>query len=90
MLVEVFSDGVLAFSIVEELPVLFILHGCPTPHIKWLQVSIRDTDLIWGLHFLEEDFIWCLGVIFFVSVRLSLHVTRFWDWASLGFFDSCK
>ena len=31
-----------------------------------------------------------LGVIGFVSVRLSLHVTRFWDWASLGFLDSCK
>jgi hypothetical protein len=93
MLVEVVSGGVVSFNIVveeEEIPLLLSLHGWPTPHIKWLQASICDAALIWGPPFMEEDFTGCLGVIVFVSVRLSLQVTRFWDWASLGFLDSCK
>ena len=78
MLVEVVAGGTVAFGfVVEEVPLLFSLQGCPTPHIKWLQGSTRDTDLIWGPPFMVEDFIWCLGVTVFVSVRLALHVTCF-------------
>ena len=88
MLVEVVSGGVVTFDIVvveEEVPLIVSLHGWPTPHIKWLQVSIRDAALIRGPPFMNEDFTGRLGVIVFVSVRLSLQVTRFWDWASLVF-----
>ena len=49
MLVEVVAGGTVAFRFVveEEVPLLFSLQGCPTPHIKWLQGYTRDTDLIW-------------------------------------------
>ena len=97
MLVEVELGEVVAFDVVDVkdgVPLLFSLHGCPTPHIKCLHVSFCDGDLIRGTLFKEEDFTWCLGVIVFVSVRLSLHVTRlptcFWNLASLGLHDSCK
>ena len=97
MLVEVEWGEVVAFDVVDVkdgVPLLFSLHGCPTPHIKWLQVSICDVDLIRGPLLMEEDSSWCLGVIVFVSVRLSLHVTClptcFWNLASLGLDDSCK
>ena len=91
MLVDVVSGGVVTFDIVvveEEVPLLVSLHGWPTPHIKWLQVSSRDAALIRGPPFMNEDFTGRLGV--FVSERLSLQVTRFWERASLGFLDSCK
>ena len=91
MLVEVEWGEVVAFDVVDVkdgVPLLFSLHGCPTPHIKWLQVSICDADLIRGPLLMEEDSSWCLGVIVFVSVRLSLHVTClptcFWNLASFG------
>ena len=47
MLVEVVGVTVVFGIVVEEVPVLFSLQGCPTPHIKWLQGYTRDTDLIW-------------------------------------------
>jgi hypothetical protein len=31
----------------DEGHLIFSLHDCPTPHIKWLQSSECDTELIW-------------------------------------------
>ena len=74
MLVEVVSGGVVTFDIVvveEEVPLLVSLHGWPTPHIKWLQVSSRDAALIRGPPFMNADFTGNLGV--FVSAVAPSH-----------------